>query len=340
MANRWLLAVNIAAYIGAWILLKSYGFEMGGSTGFYLDMIFWTILPYAFLASVVGVFLYVSVIKRSSEPLKAMLAIYRPVLGNPARYANGIVVLFAMICGFIGFSEMKPLIPVINPFVWDQTFMELDRTLHFGRDPWTYLAPLFGPVATQWLNYAYHAWFAVLFMFWMGAAWTLPNIVTAKPDWARQFTLAFMLTWFMGGIVLAILFSSMGPVYYDLIGAKVNPFAAQMATLYEMNITHPLPALGTQDMLREAYLNPGAGKASGISAMPSMHNATSAVFMFAAYRIHKNLGHVMAAFLVIILIGSVHLGWHYAVDGYAGIAVAALGWWLAGWILKRRPASK
>jgi hypothetical protein len=26
----------------------------------------------------------------------------------------------------------------------------------------------------------------------------------------------------------------------------------------------------------------------------------------------------------------VHLAWHYAVDGYAGIAIAATCWWLAG----------
>jgi membrane-associated phospholipid phosphatase len=30
----------------------------------------------------------------------------------------------------------------------------------------------------------------------------------------------------------------------------------------------------------------------------------------------------------------VHLGWHYAVDGYAGLALAAACWWLAGFVAR------
>ena len=41
----------------------------------------------------------------------------------------------------------------------------------------------------------------------------------------------------------------------------------------------------------------------------------------------------MAAFLVVILIGSVQLAWHYAVDGYAGILIAWGAWALAGRML-------
>ena len=102
-------------------------------------------------------------------------------------------------------------------------------------------------------------------------------------------------------------------------------------------------ALGAQDMLREGYLNPASGGLSGISAMPSLHNATSTLFMIAAYRIHKTFGHVMLAFLLCIIIGSVHLAWHYAVDAYAGILIAVIMWKLSGAALRwqdKRIASK
>jgi hypothetical protein len=40
-----------------------------------------------------------------------------------------------------------------------------------------------------------------------------------------------------------------------------------------------------------------------------------------------------------ILLGSVHLGWHYAIDAYAGILIAAAAWagagWATGWYLAR-----
>jgi len=32
----------------------------------------------------------------------------------------------------------------------------------------------------------------------------------------------------------------------------------------------------------------------------------------------------------LIFVGSVHLGGRYAIDGYAGAAVAMFGWWAAG----------
>jgi hypothetical protein len=35
------------------------------------------------------------------------------------------------------------------------------------------------------------------------------------------------------------------------------------------------------------------------------------------------------------MIGSVHLGWHYALDGYVGAACALVIWFAVGWLLDR-----
>jgi hypothetical protein len=37
---------------------------------------------------------------------------------------------------------------------------------------------------------------------------------------------------------------------------------------------------------------------------------------------------------VLIMIGSVHLGWHYAVDGYASVLTIPLIWKLSGMIVE------
>jgi hypothetical protein len=47
------------------------------------------------------------------------------------------------------------------------------------------------------------------------------------------------------------------------------------------------------------------------------------------------LGRAFLAFLALMLLGSVHLGWHYAIDGYAGIAGTIVLWWGCGRLLRR-----
>ena len=46
-------------------------------------------------------------------------------------------------------------------------------------------------------------------------------------------------------------------------------------------------------------------------------------------------GWLVAAYALVIQIGSVHLGWHYAIDGYVGAALALSIWLVAGALLRR-----
>jgi hypothetical protein len=41
-----------------------------------------------------------------------------------------------------------------------------------------------------------------------------------------------------------------------------------------------------------------------------------------------------------ILVGSVHLGWHYAIDGYAAIIGTWAIWWIVGRLLERPSVSR
>lgn len=336
-AHALLIILCISFFAAAFAMNLSMGREMGTAAGPYLSLVFGFILPLAFASSLILVFLYLLIIKRPKSPTKAMIAFYRPLLTQPQRYANALPVIGCMLLGFIAFADMKPLIPLINPYSWDESFMRLDRLVHFGQDPWRLLDPILGhPLVTQWVNYAYNIWFIVMFSFWIGAAWSLKTHdahKTAK-GWERQFLVSFILCWIVGGMILATIFSSMGPAFYDLVDPINNPYAAQMAGLAAVHETHPLWAVDSHAMLRGAYLNPAPGQLSGISAMPSIHNATSTLFMLAAYRINKKFGHLMLAFLTCIILGSVHLAWHYAVDAYLGIIIAIILWKVAAVLLR------
>ncbi len=315
----------VASFIAAIIIKASLGQEMGVSAWSYLEPIITTIVPLTFGISLIFVLSHLFFIKRSKSPIHDVIKIYRSILEDPRRWAKAVPAIGIMLFGFMAFTELKPVIPALNPYSWDVAFMELDRLLHFGQDPWRLLQPLFGhAIPTLIINFFYNFWFTVMFAFWLASG------TTAKDHgWERQFLLSFIMCWMIGGVGLAVVFSSMGPAFYDLVDPNNNPFADQMIWLSAINENTPVYALETQDMLRESYLNPAQGGIAGISAMPSMHNAVTTVFMLTAFRIHRILGWVMAGFLAIIVIGSVHLAWHYAVDSYAGIIMALGFWWLA-----------
>ena len=66
----------------------------------------------------------------------------------------------------------------------------------------------------------------------------------------------------------------------------------------------------------------------GSSAFPSMHVAVPALLAFATWRRSRILSVGLAAFTLLILVSSVALGWHYAVDGYASILGSGIIWLL------------
>jgi hypothetical protein len=83
-------------------------------------------------------------------------------------------------------------------------------------------------------------------------------------------------------------------------------------------------------MLWKAQAEHRYGFGLGISAMPSMHNAIAFLYGLAALRARPLVRAVVWLFAVTILIGSVHLGWHYIADGIVAWAGMGLIWWGAG----------
>ena len=127
---------------------------------------------------------------------------------------------------------------------------------------------------------------------------------------------------------LATLFASVGPVYYAAFGYGPD-FTPLMDTLRGFNEISPVWALDVQEMLLHGYMNDGPLK--GISAMPSMHVASTVTMTIYAFTVSRVIGWMMVGFATLILMGSVQLGWHYAIDGYLSIALS-----LACWAIARR----
>ena len=249
----------------------------------------------------------------------------------PGRIANTLHAFVANGVFFVGFLTIKKNIPIAVPFAWDEAFMEIDRLMHFGVLPHEILAPLFNyPPVTFLVNVIYNLWFLVLtaFFFWQGFR---------RDDSAlrQQYLVSYLMTWLVGTCLIGTLLSSAGPCFYGFVVSGSDPYAGLMAYLKQANDVYPIWAVPTQATLWQSHLA-GHGDIEGVSAMPSMHVATTILFILCALRSGKRwLVWFTVIFAIGIFIGSIVLGWHYAVDGYAGALIALASWKLSGWWLRR-----
>jgi hypothetical protein len=228
------------------------------------------------------------------------------------------------------FGSFKQALPELAPFAWDVRLMELDGTLHGGVHPWEWLQPVVGhPPVTYAIAMCYTVlWFFVMFGVVLWQAWSANR-------WLRkQFFLSYVLIWIVLGTLLAARFSSAGPCYFEKVTDHDNPYRALMAYLNGVNDRYPLPAIETQKRLWDNYVSGKVSVVGGISAMPSLHVGTAVLFALLGWRTNRWLGAALTLFAVVILIGSVHLAWHYAIDGYVAAILTVVIWRSVGWAIR------
>jgi hypothetical protein len=236
-----------------------------------------------------------------------------PVTQIRADFRHGLIDVLPLlvgvvaICAFLSsMTFLKSMIVAVVPFWADAPLAMMDRALFI--DPQQIALSLRPALPAVGLFYG--LWHAVHLG---GILWVL---LWRDPSKAR-FIISFMLTWAIG-MAFAYIFSSAGPIFtgrYD-------------------------PALAPESMRRVVsflwtnYKNSGAQLGGGISAFPSMHVALAAWFALVLRARHATwLG---VAYVIGIFAASIILGWHYAVDAVAGIAVALFADRLAGRWLSRR----
>ncbi len=231
------------------------------------------------------------------------------------------------------FVHFKMRIPDLGGFRWDQSFAAMDQALFAGQHAFEFLAPVYEmPWLISTLDKLYSLWIPGIFVFWCWVAYDsrLPMVLR------QQYLVTTVVTWVFGGAVLGTVFGSVGPVFYaQVYPALPDIYGPLMAKIAAINATHPLIAIPVQTQLFEAYQHPDVNVVGGISAMPSMHNAQATIFVLTALRLNKWLTVAMALFGSVIVSASVILGWHYAVDSLAGMALALAVWKLSGWLLPK-----
>lgn len=230
------------------------------------------------------------------------------------------------------FLAFKMSFPKFVPFYADPLFSDMDRIIHFGKLPWEWLAPALANIPAIWtIDFLYTLWLLVDFfsLLWQGFA-------PKKADVRATFFLTYFTTWIVLGTIIALYYSSAGPCYFDrLYPALTNPYKEQMDFLHEVDSKYVLGAVLFQ---RELWENQSQGIHSfinGISAFPSLHVAVSLLLVLVARHYSRRILAIASAYFVIIMVGSVALGWHYAVDGYFAAVLTLLLWMMNAYFVRR-----
>jgi hypothetical protein len=217
-------------------------------------------------------------------------------------------VLLAYFVILIAHFNVKLGIHMINPASWDAAFWQVDQTFRpvvdGARAAHNALARAFGPM--DWLYL-----FAFLAMF-VSSIFTHASRSIAV---LRKFVIASMLVHMLGGLSYLIA-PALGPFIYE---TGVNALEAQRQT-YMLAAHHASLAGGAAWF--EAH-GP-SHLATGLAAMPSLHVASSGVFVYFAWQHERYLTWFYAPLFVFIMIEAVASRWHYLIDIPAGLALTVI----------------
>ncbi len=221
-----------------------------------------------------------------------------------------------------GFSFLKSKIPMLVPFYADRPLAEFDRWLHGGSDAWE--------LAHRWTEGLPVDRILPVYL----SAWAIPGValalIIAVSDRHRERTARFLTLylccWLILGNVFALIGSSAGPIFYDVLEGGER-FRALHDTLAVSGVTESHIGL-IQSYIWSAYADKGMEIGAGISAFPSVHVGIATIV--ALYLGERSRWLILPglAFLAVILFLSVYTGYHYAVDGYFSILFIG-GLWLA-----------
>lgn len=326
--HRLLLAIVLSYAVLSATLSQLIGNRMETEKISTLWMHFMGMLPIMAYFLLMWRLVYMRVRVPAAEQRGWLKADIKRAMTDPERMISGGVALVLMIVVLVSFGQLKRLIPIIQPFSWDETFVALDQALHFGLDPWQIAHAIAGaPLVITAITGAYNFWMFLLYFSLIFACFS-----TAHRAARMQYLVAFILTWAIGGNLIATAFSSAGPVYMERLGLGEH-FTPLMELLSAHAASQPLTVIETQNLLWDFYAAPDS--MNGISAFPSMHVASTVLMAAYARAYNRRFGQIMAVFAGVIMLGSVLLAWHYAVDGYAGALIALACWWIAGRLVRR-----
>lgn len=217
---------------------------------------------------------------------------------------------------YAAFRNLKSFVPFVNRRLFDRTLEDLDRILWLGNDPATVLHHVFGlGWAAGFFSLVYVAWIVfVPFSLVVALVWSRDR---TRGAW---FVTAVAVDWVLG-VATYFVVPTLGPVY-----AEPQQFTA---------LPHTYVSTLQDAMIQDRYtvlFDPFATHSvQTIAAFASLHVGVmvTVCLMAELLGMRRWVRVAMWVFLVLTVLATVYLGWHYFVDTLGGAVLGAAGVWIA-----------
>ncbi|HEX2122140.1 MAG TPA: phosphatase PAP2 family protein, partial [Thermoanaerobaculia bacterium] len=212
------------------------------------------------------------------------------------------------------YGWIKLVVPVLHPRLFDQVLWDLDRILFFGLSPNILFLEGFDDAFLRAVDWTYANIFYVS---------TLVAFAYFLSEPSRRVRVAFAngnaALWLIGAW-LYMLVPSLGPAYrfpdvwfaHDDALRRTQALQAMLMKNYQ-NVRRLAAGQPPTDVVRIVF---------GIAAFPSLHVAFQTYVFLWMRRLWTSGEVIFAIFVMIIFLGSMVTGWHYMIDGIAGMALA------------------
>ena len=260
------------------------------------------------------------------------------VLNGLWRHYGSGCFIFEVIAFLIVFSvfsnlvdQCRSMIGFIVPFYLDPYLLHAQKILFFNASSWSVMSTLLSPVLVYTLNIVYASWGVVIFYFFCFVSYQQFQMKKIK------FLVSFLLTWFVVGVVCALLLSSCGPCFYTHFYS--HPIPGLQSYLNQLK---SIESLGwgieshqvQQSLLRE-FQTANWASFSGITAAPSLHVGCIFLLYFYVREFYCRWANLFLVYAVWVWMATVVLAWHTIIDGAIACILVKVIYAFSGWLCQR-----
>ena len=305
--------------------LHLYFFEIFAVANFaVIQVLLWPIraplgtLPAVLLASTLGFLAQVAVgmaVRAAIAWRRGHLGAYLGVVRSPLWIIDTLRFALSTALFIHTYGWIKLAVPLLHGRLFDQELWDLDAKLMAGHAPNEFFLALFSaPAVLRFIDWSYANIFFVSLVIAMSFFGSSPS---------RRLRHAFMdsnvLLW-LTGAWLYVAVPSLGPAYrFPDIWLPLAGLLDRTQTLQRLLMTN------YQNVLAFARgVSRPVSVLFGVAAFPSLHVAFQTLVFLWMRRVWRGGEVIFGIFVVAILVGSLITGWHYLIDGLAGMLLAWL----------------